>query len=178
MPLNYSSKHDISYTNYNSNNIPWKLNTCYISHNNQTTNNSLNLGSINNNLIIESSQNNIVFATPQNKKVIIKNNIAINNNLDVSNTLSTKTISANSLVINNTLQIRSAGPNDPPNIIGNIILDGSLKFGGSVTDVSATDTRFRNVSFIDRSRFFDVSINTCVISYSDFSYINIYNSYS
>ena len=177
MPLNYSSKHDISYTNYNSNNIPWKLNTCYISHNNQTTNNSLNLGSINNNLIIESSQNNIVFATPQNKKVIIKNNIAINNNLDVSNTLSTKTISANSLVINNTLQIRSAGPNDPPNIIGNIILDGSLKFGGSVTDVSATDTRFRNVSFIDRSRFFDVSINTCVISYSDFSYINIYNSY-
>ena len=66
MALNYSSKHDISYANYNNKTIPWKVNTSIISQNNQNINPSLNLGTINNNLVIESSQNDILFITSQN----------------------------------------------------------------------------------------------------------------
>ena len=98
MALKYSSKHDISYVNYNNKNIPWKLNASIISQNNQITNPSLNIGTINNNLVIESSQNDILFITSQNnnKKVIVKNNMTIKN-LDVSNTLTTKLNDASSI---------------------------------------------------------------------------------
>ena len=49
MALKYSSKYDISYVNYNNKNIPWQVNTTFISHNNQTTDPALKLGPINNN---------------------------------------------------------------------------------------------------------------------------------
>ena len=178
MVLNYSSKHDISYVKYNNKNIPWKLNSSYISHNNQRTNASLNLGTINNSLLIESSQNNIVLATPQTKKVSVKNNISVINNLDVLNNLNTKIINANNMSISGILTLTAQESTSSVfNIIGKIILDGKLKVGGSETDVSASESRFRNVNFIDRSVFYDVSINNSNIYSVDFSYDNIISSY-
>ena len=178
MVLNYSSKHDISYVKYNNENIPWKLNSSYISHNNQRTHASLNLGTINNSLVIESSQNNIVLATPQTKKVSVKNNISVINNLDVLNNLNTKIINANNMSISGILTLTAQESTSSVfNIIGKIILDGKLKVGGSEKDVSASESQFRNVNFIDRSVFYDVSINNSNIYYVDFSYDNIISSY-
>ena len=152
MVLNYSSKHDISYVKYNNKNIPWKLNSSYISHNNQRTNASLNLGIINNSFVIESSQNNIVLATPQTKKVSVKNNISVINNLDVLNNLNTKIINANNMSISGILTLTAQESTSSVfNIIGKIILDGKLKVGGSEKDVSASESRFRYVNFIDRN---------------------------
>jgi hypothetical protein len=175
MALKYSSKHDISYANYNNKNIPWKLNTSIISQNNQITNPSLNLGTINNNLVIESSQNNIVFITSQNnnKKVIVKNNMTINNNLDVSNNLNTKLNDTSSITLNNRLYF----PSLPVNIIGDLLVRGSISIlDSSSTGLATSKSEFINVS-LSGSRFTDVSIVSCDISYSDFSDVNIYNSY-
>jgi hypothetical protein len=171
MSLNYSYKHDISYANYNNSNLPWKINSSYIYHNNQTINSSLNLGPINNNLVIESSQNNIVLVTPRNnKQVVVNNNMTINNNLDISNILKTNFINANDLCLNGILRTGLL------TIIGRIDLRGTFTYQGGVTDVSASATRFRGVTF-DKSMFYDVSIvNTSVLT-SDFSNMNIFNSY-
>ena len=174
MALNYSSKHDISYANYNNKNIPWKLNTSIISQNNQITNPSLNLGTINNNLVIESSQNDILFFTSQNenKKVIVKNNMVINN-LDVSNNLTTKLNDTSSITLNNKLYFSSL----PVNIIGDLKVSGAITvIGSSATGLIASKSEFINVT-LSGSRFTDVSIVDCNISDSSFSNVNIINSY-
>ena len=174
MALNYSSKHDISYANYNNKNIPWQLNASIISQNNQTINPSLNLGAINNNLVIESSQNDILFITSQNsnKKVIVKNNMAINN-LDVSNSLKTKLIDASSISLNNILYF----PSLPINIIGDLKVDGAITvIGSSSTGLEESKTQFIN-STLRTSKFTDVSIVECDISDSSFNNVNIINSY-
>ena len=174
MALNYSSKHDISYANYNNKNIPWKLNASIISQNNQINNPSLNLGAINNNLVIESSQNDILFFTSQNenKKVIVKNNMAINN-LDVSNNLKTKLIDASSISLNNILYF----PSLPINIIGDLKVDGAITvIGSSSTGLEGSKTQFIN-SILRASKFTDVSIIECDISDSSFNNVNIINSY-
>ena len=174
MALNYSSKHDISYANYNNKNIPWKLNTSIISQNNQITNPSLNLGTINNNLVIESSQNDILFLTSQNnnKKVIVKNNMAINN-LDVSNNLTTNRPIVNDISLNN----RFYFPSLPINIIGDLKVDGAITVIGSTsTGLTKSETKFIN-SILTNSKFTDVSIVDCNISDSSFSNVNIINSY-
>ena len=174
MALNYSSKHDISYVNYNNKNIPWQLNASIISQNNQTINPSLNLGAINNNLVIESSQNDILFITSQNsnKKVIVKNNMAINN-LDVSNSLKTKLIDASSISLNNILYF----PSLPINIIGDLKVDGAITvIGSSSTGLQESKTQFIN-STLRTSKFTDVSIVECDISDSSFNNVNIINSY-
>ena len=174
MALNYSSKHDISYANYNNKNIPWQLNASIISQNNQTINPSLNLGAINNNLVIESSQNDILFITSQNsnKKVIVKNNMAINN-LDVSNNLKTKLIDASSISLNNILYF----PSLPINIIGDLKVYGAITvIGSSSTGLQESKTQFIN-SILRKSKFTDVSIVECDISDSSFNNVNIINSY-
>ena len=175
MALNYSSKHDISYANYNNKNIPWQLNASIISQNNQTINPSLNLGAINNNLVIESSQNDILFITSQNsnKKVIVKNNMAINSNLDVSNSLKTKLIDASSISLNNILYF----PSLPINIIGDLKVYGVINvIGSSKTGLAISKTQFIN-STLRKSKFTDVSIVECDISDSSFNNVNIINSY-
>ena len=175
MALNYSSKHDISYANYNNKNIPWQLNASIISQNNQTINPSLNLGAINNNLVIESSQNDILFIISQNsnKKVIVKNNMAINSNLDVSNSLKTKLIDASSISLNNILYF----PSLPINIIGDLKVDGAITvIGSSSTGLQESKTQFIN-STLRTSKFTDVSIVECDISDSSFNNVNIINSY-
>jgi hypothetical protein len=178
MSLKYSSKHDISYANYNNKNIPWKLNTSYISQNNQITNLSPNLGNINNNLVIESSQNNIVFDTSQNKKVIVKNNMSINANLDVSNNLYTKLLNTkfnntSSVTSNNRFYFSSLSVN----IIGDLKVRGAISIlGSSTTGLITSKSQFINVT-LNGSSFTDVSIITCDISVSDFSNVNIINSY-
>ena len=174
MALNYSSKHDISYTSYNNKNIPWKLNASIISQNNQINNPSLNLGTINNNLVIESSQNDILFFTSQNenKKVIVKNNMAINN-LDVSNNLTTNRPIVNDISLNN----RFYFPSLPINIIGDLKVDGAITVIGSTsTGLTKSETKFIN-SILTNSKFTDVSIVDCNISDSSFSNVNIINSY-
>jgi hypothetical protein len=176
MSLNYSYKHDISYANYNNSNLPWKINSSYIYHNNQTINSSLNLGPINNNLVIESSQNNIVLVTPQNnKQVIVNNNMTINNGLDISNILKTNFINANDLCLNGILHTTGL------TIKGSINMLGKFKYRRgaidiSVGDTSASETRFRGVNF-KNSMFYDSSINNSTILTSDFSNMNIFNSY-
>jgi hypothetical protein len=176
MSLNYSYKHDISYTNYNNINLPWKINSSYIYHNNQTINSSLNLGPINNNLVIESSQNNIVLVTPQNnKQVIAKNNMTINNGLDISNILKTNFINANDLCSNGIIHTTGL------TIKGNINMLGKFKYRRgaidiSVGDTSASETRFRGVNF-KNSMFYDSSINNSTVVLTDFSNMNIFNSY-
>jgi hypothetical protein len=176
MSLNYSYKHDISYANYNNSNLPWKINSSYIYHNNQTINSSLNLGPINNNLVIESSQNNIVLVTPQNnKQVIVNNNMTINNNLDISNILKTNFINANDLCSNGIIHTTGL------TIKGSINMLGKFKYRRgaidiSVGDTSASETRFRGVNF-NNSFFYDSSINNSTILTSDFSNMNIFNSY-
>ena len=178
MSLKYSSKHDISYANYNNKNIPWKLNTSYISQNNQITNLSPNLGNINNNLVIESSQNNIVFDTSQNKKIIVKNNMSINANLDVSNNLYTKLLNTkfnntSSVTSNNRFYFSSLSVN----IIGDLKVRGAISIlGSSTTGLLTSKSQFINVT-LSGSSFTDVSIVTCDISVSDFSNVNIINSY-
>ena len=174
MALNYSSKHDISYANYNNKNIPWKLNASIISQNNQINNPSLNLGTINNNLVIESSQNDILFITSQNnnKKVIVKNNMVINN-LDVSNNLTTKLNDTSSITLNNKLYFSSL----PVNIIGDLKVSGAITvIGSSSIGLAKSESQFTNVT-LSGSRFTDVSIVNCDISVSDFSNVNIINSY-
>ena len=174
MALKYSSKHDISYVNYNNKNIPWKLNASIISQNNQITNPSLNIGTINNNLVIESSQNDILFITSQNnnKKVIVKNNMAINN-LDVSNTLSTKLNDASSITLNNRLYL----PSQSVNIIGDLKVGGSISIiGSSATGLVKSESQFINVT-LSGSRFTDVSIVNCNIYDTSFNNVNIINSY-
>jgi hypothetical protein len=170
MALNYSYKHDISYINYNTKNIPWKLNTSYISQNNQAINPLLNLGSINNNLLIESSQNDIVFNTPQNKNIIVKNNMTVNNNLDVSNILTTAKIDTNAdISLINILYF----PSLPVNIVGDLIVNGSITSQSVLQDSSS---QFFN-SILTTSKFTDVSIASSDIFSSDFSYMNIFDSY-
>jgi len=170
MALNYSYKHDISYINYNTKNIPWKLNTSYISQNNQAINPLLNLGSINNNLLIESSQNDILFNTPQNKNIIVKNNMTVNNNLDVSNILTTAKIDTNAdISLINILYF----PSLPVNIVGDLIVNGSITSQSVLQDSSS---QFFN-SILTTSKFTDVSIASSDIFSSDFSYMNIFDSY-
>ena len=133
MSLNYSYNHDNSYANYNNINLPWKINTSYIYHNNQTINSSLKLGAIKNNLVIESSQNDIMLITPQNnKKVIAKNSMTINNDLDISNILKTNFINAKDVSLTGLLHTGNL------TIIGNIDLLGRLSYRGgtSVGDIS------------------------------------------
>jgi hypothetical protein len=127
MALKYSSKYDISYINYNNKNIPWQINTSFISQNNQDINPSLNLGSINNNLLIESSQNDIVLRTPQNKRVIVNNSMTVNANIDVSNNLTTSEVVAKDISLNNILYL----PSLPINIIGNPDTCGHSRVEGS-----------------------------------------------
>ena len=171
MSLNYSYKHDISYANYNNSNLPWKINSSYIYHNNQRINSSLNLGPINNNLVIESSQNNIILITPQNNKhVVVNNNMTINNDLDISNILKTNFINANDLCLNGILHTGLL------TIIGSINLRGTFTYQGGVTDASASSTRFREVNF-NNSMFYDSSINNSDVLTSDFSNMNIFNTY-
>ena len=175
MALKYSSKHDISYINYNNKNIPWQLNTTFISQNNQIINPSLNLGSINNNLLIESSQNNIVLRTPQNKKVFATNSMTVNDNLDVSNTLTTTEVVVEDICLNNILYL----PSLPINIIGNLKVHGSISVINSTTTgtgLAVSKSEFINVT-LTTSNFTDVSIVDCTISVSDFSNVNIINSY-
>ena len=170
MALNYSYKHDISYINYNTKNIPWKLNTSYISQNNQAINPLLNLGSINNNLLIESSQNDILFNTPQNKNIIVKNNMTVNNNLDVSNILTTAKIDTNAdISLINILYF----PSLPVNIVGDLIVNGSITSQSVLQDSSS---QFFN-SILTTSKFTDVSVASSDIFSSDFSYMNIFDSY-
>ena len=170
MALNYSYKHDISYINYNSKNIPWKLNTSYISQNNQAINSLLNLGSINNNLLIESSQNDIVFNTPQNKNSIVKNNMTVNNNLDVSNILTTAKIDTNAdISLINILYF----PSLPVNIVGDLIVNGFITSQSVLKDSSS---QFFN-SILTTSKFTDVSVASSDIFSSDFSYMNIFDTY-
>jgi hypothetical protein len=170
MALNYSYKHDISYINYNSKNIPWKLNTSYISQNNQDINPLLNLGSINNNLLIESSQNDILFNTPQNKNIIVKNNMTVNNNLDVSNILTTAKIDTNAdISLINILYF----PSLPVNIVGDLIVNGSITSQSVLEDSSS---QFFN-SILTTSKFTDVSVASSDIFSSDFSYMNIFDTY-
>ena len=174
MALNYSSKHDISYANYNNKTIPWKVNASIIFQNNQITDPSLNLGTNNNNLVIESSQNNILFITSENnnKKVIVKNNMTIKN-LDVSNTLTTKLNDASSITLNNKLYL----PERSVNIIGDLKVGGSITIiGSTATGLVKSESQFINVT-LSGSRFTDVSIVNSNISYSDFSNVNIINSY-
>ena len=174
MSLNYSYNHDNSYANYNNINLPWKINTSYIYHNNQTINSSLKLGAIKNNLVIESSQNNIMLITPQNnKKVIAKNSMTINNDLDISNILKTNFINAKDVSLTGLLHTGNL------TIIGNIDLLGRLSYRGgtSVGDISESETRFRGVNFINNSMFYDVSITNTDLFLSDFSNMNIFNSY-
>lgn len=176
MSLNYSYKHDISYANYNNSDLPWKINSSYIYHNNQTINSSLNLGPINNNLVIESSQNNIVLVTPQNnKQVIVNNNMTINNNLDISNILKTNFINANDLCSNGIIHTTGLTIKGSINILGRFkYRRGAIDI--SVGDTSASETRFRGVNF-KNSMFYDSSINNSTILTSDFSNMNIFNSY-
>ena len=174
MSLNYSYNHDNSYANYNNINLPWKINTSYIYHNNQTINSSLKLGAIKNNLVIESSQNNIMLITPQNnKKVIAKNSMTINNDLDISNILKTNFINAKDVSLTGLLHTGNL------TIIGNIDLLGRLSYRGgtSVGDISESETRFRGVNFINNSMFYDVSISNTDLFLSDFSNMNIFNSH-
>ena len=174
MALNYSSKHDISYANYNNKTIPWKVNASIIYQNNQITDPSLNIGTNNNNLVIESSQNNILFITSENnnKKVIVKNNMTIKN-LDVSNTLTTKLNDASSITLNNKLYL----PERSVNIIGDLKVGGSITIiGSTATGLVKSESQFINVT-LSGSRFTDVSIVNSNISYSDFSNVNIINSY-
>ena len=174
MSLNYSYKHDISYTNYNNKNLPWKVNTSYIYHNNQTINSSLKLGAIKNNLVIESSQNDIMLITPQNnKKVIAKNSMTINNDLDISNILKTNFINAKDLSLTGILHTGNL------TIIGNMDLLGTFSYQGgtSIVDISESETRFRGVNFVNNSIFYDVSIINTELFLSDFSNMNIFNSH-
>jgi hypothetical protein len=175
MALKYSSKHDISYVNYNNKNIPWKLNSSYIYQNNQLTNTSLNIGTINNNLVIESSQNNIILNTSQNKKIIVKNNMDIAN-LDVSNNLNTKFNYVYDISLSNKLYF----PSLPVNIIGDLKVFGTISVVNSAstgTGLAVSETQFTNVS-LRTSELTDVSIIICEISNSYFyNNNNIYNSY-
>ena len=175
MALKYSSKYDISYINYNNKNIPWQINSSFISQNNQNINPSLNLGSINNNLLIESSQNDIVLRTPQNKKVIVNNSININTDLDVSNNLTTSEVVVEDISVNNILYL----PSLPINIIGNLKVHGAISVVNSTTTgtgLVVSKSEFTNVT-LTTSNFTDVSIVNCDISVSDFSNVNIINSY-
>ena len=175
MALKYSSKHDISYVNYNNKNIPWQLNTTIISQNNQTINPSLNIGSINNNLVIESSQNNIVLITPQNKKVVVKTSMIVNGNLDASNNLTTNRVVAKDISLNNKLYMASI----PINIIGDIKVQGSISIVNSTsTGLKESESEFINVS-LTTSKFTDVSIVNCTISSNPYFFydLNIINSY-
>ena len=173
MALKYSSKYDISYVNYNNKNIPWQVNTTFISHNNQTTDPALKLGPINNNLLIESSQNAIVLKTPQNKKVIVKNNMTVNTNLDVSNNLTTTSIIVQDICLNNILYV----PSLPINIIGDLKVQGSIIVNNSTsTGLQVSQSEFINVT-LTSSKFTDVSIVNCNILSTDFSNVNVINSY-
>ena len=175
MALKYSSKHDISYVNYNNKNIPWQLNTTIISQNNQTINPSLNIGSINNNLVIESSQNNIVLVTPQNKKVVVKTSMIVNGNLDASNNLTTNRVVAKDISLNNKLYVASI----PINIIGDIKVQGSISIVNSTsTGLKESESEFINVT-LTTSKFTDVSIVNCTISSNPYFFydLNIINSH-
>jgi len=175
MALKYSSKYDISYINYNNKNIPWQINTSFISQNNQNINPSLNIGSINNNLLIESSQNDIVLRTPQNKRVFVNNSMTVNANLDVSNNLTTSEVVVEDISLNNRLYL----PSLPINIIGNLRVHGAISVVNSRvtgTGLLVSKSEFTNVT-LTSSNFTDVSIVNCNISVSDFSNININNSY-
>ena len=173
MALKYSSKYDISYVNYNNKNIPWQVNTTFISQNNQTTDPALKLGPINNNLLIESSQNAIVLKTPQNKKVIVKNNMTVNANLDVSNNLTTTRVVVEDICLNNILYV----PSLPINIIGDLKVHGSIIVNNSTsTGLQVSQSEFINVA-LTSSKFTDVSIVNCNILSTDFSNVNIINSY-
>ena len=175
MALKYSSKHDISYVNYNNKNIPWQLNTTIISQNNQTINPSPNIGSINNNLVIESSQNNIVLITPQNKKVVVKTSMIVNGNLDASNNLTTNRVVAKDISLNNKLYMASI----PINIIGDIKVQGSISIVNSTsTGLKESESEFINVT-LTTSKFTDVSIVNCTISSNPYFFydLNIINSH-
>ena len=159
MALKYSSKYDISYINYNNKNIPWQINTSFISQNNQNINPSLNIGSINNNLLIESSQNDIVLRTPQNKRVFVNNSMTVNTNLDVSNNLTTSEVVVADISLNNILYL----PSIPINIIGNLKVHGSISVVNSTTTgtgLVVSKSEFINVT-LTTSNFTDVSIVNC-----------------
>ena len=98
--VKYDSNYDISYIEYNRNNIPWKMNTNYIYQDNNDVNDSnfaTHFGNLNNNLVIESSSNDIILATSENNKVKVMNNIEVSNNLD-ANTILTHDISLNNIL--------------------------------------------------------------------------------
>ena len=186
----YSSKHDISYTPYNNKNIPWNINTTYISQNNQTdlneptTNKNIYqyFKNINNSLVIESSQNNIILLTSQNTNVIVKNNMAINTDLDVSN-VTTKLVKAHDISLNRKLYLNSSLP---INIIGNLRINGSISISESSSNtLTESKSEFTNLSIIVNPtlsggsvcELFDVSINTTKIILSKLYSVSIKNSY-
>jgi len=189
MPIaSYSSKHDISYTQHNNKLIPWKLNTSYIYQNN--VNNPINRNineyfeNINNSLVIESSQNNIILLTQQNRNVVVENNMVINSNLDVSNYLNTPLlIKANNIYVNRYLYLNSSVR---ANIIGDLRVNGSITITeSSSNNLTVSTSEFTNLALIvnptlsggSMCEFFDVSINTSLISLSNLYTVSIKNSY-
>ena len=185
MPISYyNSKHDISYAKFNNSNIPWKLNTSYINQSNPisvTNPISANIvqyfGNINNNLVIESSSNDIVFVIPQNKRVVAKNNISINTNLDVSNNLNTSSINVKDISLNRIFNFLQS--NGSHNIVGDFNLDGNISIGNIKRDYDGEESKtlFSDIILSKKVIIFDVSIDNCHILSSDFSNVNIKNSY-
>ena len=156
---------DISYIEYNRNNIPWKINATYISQNNANINNGdfnsfFGNGTLSNNLIIESSNNDIILATSENNKVRVTNNMEISNNLDVTNT-----IKANDICLNNVLYLtKETGAN----IIGNLTIKGSISQLGGDGEVATAGATFTN-AILNSSQFIGTNTNRGKITSSDIS---------
>ena len=159
----YNSTNDISYIEYNKQGIPYMFDTTYIYHNNQNYNEgpySQQLRSISNNLIIESATSNIVMASASNKKVIVKNNMAINNSLDVSNIITTNRLTTNDMSLAGVLYLNLA---NEINVIGNLNIQGGITF---------QETTTKEQGFEGRKSFFETS----TFNNGDISNSRIYSS--
>jgi len=163
----YNSNHDISYIEYNKQIIPYGFNTTYIYHSNQYYSDQPALARINNNLIIESVDSNIIMSTAENKRVIVKNNMAVNANLDVSNILTTKLLKVTDICLNNILYLDSS-------LNANII--GDLKIQGSISQVTTGISEEKKGFTSNNAALTTSSFAYGVINISRIILSNIYSS--
>ena len=181
---NNSNQEKNYYVNYNNAKRPWKVNTSYISHNNENyVNESLttggktyNFNNAKNNLRIESVDSNIDVFTHNTNSINFQGKTNFNNNSIFNKSVtfedsvvSKKTITTTDLVVSDiSVGILRISDNLTANIIGNIKIEGSLDVIGQVKDDSGNVVQgsLLNNYTIQNSKLNDSSLNNTNINNS------------
>ena len=153
---------NLEYIEYNSNSYPWKLNTTYLSHNNDNVNIPQHTFFHNNYFLIESKTSDIKLKTIDSKQILFEspsifNENCIFKNIDASNLTLSNTILAdymninridvNDLWVSGVLNLNT----NRTNIRGDINLEGTISINGN-TDIadnigtSNTSIKFANIN--------------------------------